>query len=76
MMDGRVTTQIRHASACETVRDRQGHVLGTVERQGTLLVLKDRRGHLLGSYDGAVTRNRQGRLVGYGNLLGTFLRAR
>lgn len=53
----------------ETLRDRQGHVMGSVERQGSIILLRDRRGHLVGSFDGTVTRDRVGHMVGYGNQL-------
>jgi hypothetical protein len=65
------------SAAVETLRDRRGHIVGHVERQGARLVLKNRHGHLLGSYDAdGYTRDRQGHVVGYGNLLGTLLRGR
>ncbi len=57
----------------EPLQARSGVALGTLERIGTRIVLKDRRGHLLGSYDGQITRNRQGHAIGFGNLLSTLL---
>jgi hypothetical protein len=65
------------APAREVVRDRRGTIMGALERQRLTgkLVARDARGVLVGTYDprSNETRDRHGRVVGRGNLLGAFL---
>lgn len=60
----------------EVLKDRYGRKLGEIleKRDGTL-ELRDRLGRYLGKYDPKrnETRDRTGRLVGKGNLLGMIL---
>ena len=62
--------------AKQDLRDRNGNLLGTIDTKSDgKLELRDRQGNLKGTYDpkSNTTRNRQGNLVGTGNLLTTLL---
>jgi hypothetical protein len=56
--------------------DRQGAKVGEIEVVGPEQVLRDRQGRRLGSYDARtdLTRDRQGSIVGRGNLLTRMLK--
>lgn len=57
-------------------RNRLGHHQGTMTcTQSRKLILRDARGRLEGTFDGRVTRDRLGRLVGTGNQLARLLPA-
>jgi hypothetical protein len=57
------------------LRDRHGKELGRLVVQGQKTLLRDRSGAQLGTYTESddTTRNRQGSVVGRGNLLTTLL---
>ncbi|HEV2603336.1 MAG TPA: hypothetical protein VGU24_06710 [Microvirga sp.] len=61
------------APARETLRDRRGVVLGTIERHSSsgMLVARDAQGRLIGRFDprSGTSRDRHGLVVGRGNLL-------
>ena len=57
----------------QVLRDKSGRIIGAIEKSGTREMLRDASGRLLGEYDGKVTRDRSGRLVGNGNLLTMLL---
>ena len=58
------------------LRDRTGRLLGTIDVRSNRQELRDRTGTYLGTYDSSCdqTRDRDGRLVGSGNLLMTLIR--
>lgn len=60
----------------ETLRDNHGNKLGTLDDNGSQIVLRDSRGNKLGTYEknSNVTRDSHGNKVGTGNLLTTLLR--
>ncbi len=58
----------------ETLKDSHGHTIGTIEKIGTRQKLRDEHGSFLGEYDGRVTRDSHGRMVGNGNLLAMLLK--
>ncbi len=60
----------------ETLRDRIGNLIGRIEVDGNKRVLRDKVGTRLGEYSTSdnVTRDRNGTLVGTGDLLLTLLR--
>lgn len=66
-----------HPPMRQTIRDRHGHVLGTIERQSLTgrSMARDARGIIVATYDerAAPTRDAHGVLVGRGNLLAAFL---
>ena len=61
----------------QVIRDRRGHVLGTIEQQALTArsVARDAHGIIVGIYDerADTTRDAPGVLVGRGNLLTAFL---
>ncbi len=59
----------------ENLRDRNGHLLGRIKEVNGEYELRDASGRLLGRYNPKinVTRHRNGRLVGRGNLLATLI---
>lgn len=59
----------------QELRDRTGRLLGTLYVQSDCQELRDRTGSYLGTFDAKAneTRDRNGRLVGSGNLLMTLL---
>jgi hypothetical protein len=63
--------------ARETLRDRRGVVVGTIERQSLTgkVIARDARGVVVGSYDlkAHLTRDSHGKVIGRGNFLGTLL---
>lgn len=60
----------------ETLRDKLGKKLGTLDDTGSQIVLRDSLGKKLGTYDknSNVTRDSLGNKIGTGNLLTTLLR--
>lgn len=66
-----------HPPMRQIIRDRHGHVLGTIERQSPTgrSVARDARGIIVAIYDerADTTRDAHGVLVGRGNLLAAFL---
>ena len=60
----------------ETLRDKLGKKLGTLEDNGSQIVLRDSLGKKLGTYEknSNVTRDSLGNKIGTGNLLTTLLR--
>ena len=60
-----------------TYRDRNGLLLGWSERNGDRLTGRNRNGRLVGWYEISrdETRDRDGRLVGHGNLLAGLIAA-
>lgn len=57
----------------EILKDSHGHTIGTIETTGSKQRLKDEQGKALGEYDGRVTRDSHGHIVGNGNLLTMLL---
>lgn len=60
----------------ETLRDNRGNKIGTLDDNGSQVVLRDARGIKLGTYEkrSNVTRDARGNKVGIGNLLTTLLK--
>jgi hypothetical protein len=63
--------------AQEVLRDRRGTIIGRIEHQRLTakFVLRDHRGVVLGTFDprSNETRDKSGRVIGRGNLLGALL---
>ena len=61
----------------ETIRDRQGHILGYLDHTAlsNAIVARDRQGHIVAVYDvpSNTTRLPNGHTVGYGNSIAAFL---
>lgn len=76
MIDAAIV-EIQNAPARETIRDRRGIVIGTIERQQLVgkLIARDARGVIVGAYEerSRTTLDRHGRLVGRTNLLPALL---
>ncbi len=72
-----ITAQVEQAPVREVLRDRQGRIIGILERQRLTgkVVARDARGRLVGTYDerSQTTRDASGRLIGRGNLLPALL---
>ncbi len=72
-----ITVQVEQAPVREVLRDRQGRIIGILERQRLTgkVVARDARGRLVGTYDerSQTTRDASGRLIGRGNLLPALL---
>ncbi|WP_245930825.1 hypothetical protein [Methylobacterium radiodurans] len=61
----------------QEIRDRQGHLLGTLDDRALAdaIVARNRQGHIVAIYDAAsdTTRLPNGHIYGSGNLLAAFL---
>ena len=59
----------------ETLRGRNGQMLGTLREESGMIVLRDKHNNKLGYYNPRTndTRDGNGRLLGRGNLLATLL---
>lgn len=58
----------------QVLRDQNGRVIGEIEEVAGIKILRDAYGRKLGEFDGQVTRDNFGRLVGYGDLLSSLVR--
>jgi len=76
VMDATIV-EIQRTPVRETIRDRRGIVIGTIERQQLVgrLIARDSRGVLVGVYEerSRTTRDAHGQLVGRANLLPALL---
>ena len=61
----------------ETIRDRQGHILGFLDDKAlaNAIVARNREGHVVAVYDvpSNTTRLPNGHVVGYGNMVAAYL---
>ena len=61
----------------ETIRDRNGHIIGYLDREAlsNAIVARNRQGHIVAFFDKAsnTTRTPNGHIVGYGNTLGAYI---
>lgn len=57
----------------QVLRNKHGIKIGKIETFGDKKTIRDRFGKKLGEFDGKVTRDAQGRLVGSGDLLTSLL---
>lgn len=58
----------------QVLRDRTGKKIGEIQESSGRKILRDAHGHKLGEFDGRVTRDEHGRLVGTGDLLTSLLK--
>lgn len=58
----------------QVLRDRTGKKIGEIQESSGRKNLRDAHGHKLGEFDGRVTRDEHGRLVGTGDLLTSLLK--
>lgn len=58
----------------QVLRDRTGKKIGEIQESSGRKILRDAHGHKLGEFDGRVTRDEHGRLVGSGDLLTSLLK--
>ena len=57
----------------QILKDKYGRKIGEIVIVGGKKIIKDRLGRKLGEFDGKVTRDNFGRLVGSGDLLTSLL---
>ena len=61
----------------ETIRDRNGHIIGYIDREAlsNAIVARNRLGHIVAYYDkpSNTTHTPNGHVVGYGNTLGAYI---
>lgn len=58
----------------QVLRDRNGRKIGEIIENGKKKIIKNAFGHKLGEFDGKVTRDECGRLVGTSDLLTSLLK--
>lgn len=58
----------------QVLRDKNGRKIGEIIENGKKKIIKNASGHKLGEFDGKVTRDEFGRLVGTGDLLTSLLK--
>lgn len=58
----------------QVLRDRNGRKIGEIIEMGNKKIIRDAFGRKLGEFDGKVTRDDHGRLVGTGDLLTSLLK--
>ncbi len=58
----------------QVLRDKNGRKIGEIIENGKKKIIKNALGHKLGEFDGKVTRDEFGRLVGTGDLLTSLLK--
>ena len=66
---------MQNKMSTQELRDRNGHLIARISKEGERLVIRDPNGHRKGEYDPRTntTHDTNGHLVGTGNLLTTLL---